>query len=72
MIDVDWLLVIDYPDERISGGRGRYDHLHAWGTFPQLSVLKRLIEDTLGGREHELTDSSTCPRCGARKAANET
>lgn len=61
-----WLVVIDFPDERL-GGRSEFNHMHAWfATEGEADVMSRLLADRVGGT-HEIFEckiGAVCPRCG--------
>jgi hypothetical protein len=56
------LLIIDFPDERYRSA----DHVHSWGTEPEMRRLHEKVRETLGAGNHELvTGDMICPRCGS-------
>ena len=59
------MLIIDFPDERVAGGRKRfdYDHMHAWFTHPDEAHALRRRLDVIGGN-HLVVDGIVCPVCG--------
>lgn len=60
------LLIIDLHDERF-GMKRRFDHLHAWGTNPEMCELKWVLDEQFGSHHNHIviSNSETCPICGA-------
>ena len=63
---IRWLVVIDFPDERINWG-SENDHMHVWmDDEGEARQIARVLTDRVGGQHEVIEADAGCPRCRRR------